>query len=141
MVAIFLRLLEYHQGVLFLTTNRVKSFDKAFHSRISIALHYDDLDQDARAKIWDTFLQLAANTNSSLTNRPPIVLPSKEQISELAKHDLNGRNIKTIVRLAHVLSLSKNEPMTIAHINTIIGLTKEFASDIEIASQQVDINS
>lgn len=26
MVGIFLRLLEYHQGVLFLTTNRVKCF-------------------------------------------------------------------------------------------------------------------
>lgn len=40
MVGIFLRLLEYHQGILFLTTNRVKSFDNAFYSRISIALKY-----------------------------------------------------------------------------------------------------
>jgi len=39
MVGIFLRLLEYHSGVMFLTTNRVKRFDEAFHSRISIALH------------------------------------------------------------------------------------------------------
>jgi hypothetical protein len=38
-----LRLLEYHQGVLFLTTNRVKSFGDAFPSRISVALKYSDL--------------------------------------------------------------------------------------------------
>ena len=37
-VGVFLRLLEYHQGVLFLTTNRVKSFDSAFHSRIRSCL-------------------------------------------------------------------------------------------------------
>ena len=30
MVGIFLRLLEYHQGVLFLTTNRVKCFGTPF---------------------------------------------------------------------------------------------------------------
>lgn len=48
MVGVFLRKLEYHQGVLFLTTNRVKSFDPAFNSRINVALRYDDLDKDAR---------------------------------------------------------------------------------------------
>merc|ERR1711998_805045 len=51
MVGIFLRLLEYHQGVLFLTTNRVKSFDSAFHSRISVALKYPDLDPAQRQQV------------------------------------------------------------------------------------------
>jgi len=51
MVGIFLRLLEYHQGVLFLTTNRVKSFDSAFHSRISVALKYPDLDVAQRQQV------------------------------------------------------------------------------------------
>ena len=51
MVGIFLRLLDYHQGVLFLTTNRVKSFDSAFHSRISVALKYPDLDVAQRQQV------------------------------------------------------------------------------------------
>ena len=38
LVSIFLRLLEYFQGILFLTTNRVTTFDDAFQSRIHIAL-------------------------------------------------------------------------------------------------------
>ena len=38
LVSIFLRVLEYFQGILFLTTNRVSSFDDAFQSRIHIAL-------------------------------------------------------------------------------------------------------
>ena len=35
LVSIFLRLLEYFQGILFLTTNRVETFDDAFQSRTS----------------------------------------------------------------------------------------------------------
>jgi ATPase family associated with various cellular activities (AAA) len=35
LVSIFLRLLEYFQGILFLTTNRVETFDDAFQSRMS----------------------------------------------------------------------------------------------------------
>ncbi|RIB27071.1 hypothetical protein C2G38_1920743, partial [Gigaspora rosea] len=56
LAGIFLRLLEYHQGILFLTTNCVESFDKAFHSRISIILKYDDLDELSRAQVWRTFI-------------------------------------------------------------------------------------
>lgn len=99
MVGIFLRLLEYHQGVLFLTTNRVKAFDKAFHSRISVALHYDDLDMEARAQIWDTFLHLAKDKASTSLK---VELPTREQLQELAQHNLNGRQIKTIVRYFQV---------------------------------------
>jgi ATPase family associated with various cellular activities (AAA) len=36
LVSIFLRLLEYFQGILFLTTNRVETFDDAFQSRTSL---------------------------------------------------------------------------------------------------------
>jgi SpoVK/Ycf46/Vps4 family AAA+-type ATPase len=38
LVSVFLRLLEYHQGILFLTTNRLKTIDSAFLSRFSIAV-------------------------------------------------------------------------------------------------------
>jgi hypothetical protein len=36
LVSVALRILEYHRGVLFLTTNRIKTFDEAFLSRFSI---------------------------------------------------------------------------------------------------------
>ncbi|KAH8743077.1 hypothetical protein BGZ57DRAFT_779382 [Hyaloscypha finlandica] len=44
LVAVFLRVLEYYAGILFLTTNRVGDFDEAFASRIHMSLHYPDLD-------------------------------------------------------------------------------------------------
>ena len=52
MVGVFLRLLEYHNGVLFLTTNRVKKIDPAFYSRISVALHYKS--EGKALKVWTT---------------------------------------------------------------------------------------
>jgi len=94
MVGIFLRLLEYHQGVLFLTTNRVKCFDEAFFSRISVSLEYAPLDVHDRTQIWFTLLE-AAN----------IKLYQADHKS-LASHELNGRQIKNVIRLSQSLAKS-----------------------------------
>ncbi|KAK2023511.1 ATPase [Colletotrichum zoysiae] len=52
LVSVFLRALEYYRGVLFLTTNRVQAFDAAFTSRIHVALHYRNLTDADRERIW-----------------------------------------------------------------------------------------
>lgn len=39
MVSVFLRVLEFYSGILFLTTNRVGTMDEAFKSRIHISLY------------------------------------------------------------------------------------------------------
>ncbi|KAJ7581951.1 P-loop containing nucleoside triphosphate hydrolase protein, partial [Mycena floridula] len=51
LVSVALRVLEYHSGVLFLTTNRIRTFDEAFLSRVSIGLswHFLFLVQTAQA--------------------------------------------------------------------------------------------
>ncbi|KAK5635720.1 hypothetical protein RRF57_011432 [Xylaria bambusicola] len=53
LVAVFLRVLEYYAGILFLTTNRIGDFDEAFSSRIHISLHYPVLDYDSSVDIFD----------------------------------------------------------------------------------------
>ena len=52
---VFLREIEYYQGILFLTTNRVGTFDDAFISRIHVVIHYPDLNAESRRKIWKQF--------------------------------------------------------------------------------------
>ena len=52
MISIFLRLLEYYEGILFLTTNRVGAIDGAFKSRIHMQLYYSWLNEDQMRKIW-----------------------------------------------------------------------------------------
>lgn len=51
MVSVFLRILEYHSGIVFHTTNRVKTFDQAFKSRIHIPIRYNGLTTDSRKQI------------------------------------------------------------------------------------------
>ena len=51
LVSVFLRKLEYCEGVMFLTTNRVAQFDEAILTRIHLMLRYDDLNQAARTTI------------------------------------------------------------------------------------------
>lgn len=54
LVSIFLRQLEYFQGVLILTTNRDTLCDPAFESRIHIRLKYKELSE-TRAKRFGPF--------------------------------------------------------------------------------------
>lgn len=55
LVAGFLRKLEYYQGILFLTTNRVGTFDEAFLSRIDVPIYYPEFNEAQRVGIWNTF--------------------------------------------------------------------------------------
>lgn len=57
LVSIFLRTLEYYQGILFLTTNRVGTFDEAFLSRIDVSVGFKALDQESRISLWSNFIR------------------------------------------------------------------------------------
>jgi hypothetical protein len=95
MVCVMLRLLEYHRGILFLTTNRVTEFDPAFESRVTVALKYKNLDAVARAKVWENLLKKAVKKGDDGVD-----------YKKLGEYDMNGRQIKNAVRLA--LALSKD---------------------------------
>ena len=56
MVSVMLRLVEYHRGILFLTSNRIESFDPAFQSRITLALRYEPLNLEGRVQVWENLL-------------------------------------------------------------------------------------
>jgi len=51
-VGVFLRVLEYFNGLLFLTTNRVDDIDEAIVSRCIAMIKFYPPDTAARAKIW-----------------------------------------------------------------------------------------
>ncbi|KAF1952473.1 hypothetical protein CC80DRAFT_507946 [Byssothecium circinans] len=55
-VSVFLRTLEYYKGLLFLTTNRIGTFDEAFKSRVHISLFYPDFDRETTIKVFGTFI-------------------------------------------------------------------------------------
>ncbi|KAF2496108.1 hypothetical protein BU16DRAFT_538696 [Lophium mytilinum] len=94
LVSIFLRLLEYYEGILFLTTNRVDNIDAAFESRIHLSLQYDHLDQASRHHVWSTFLSRSSNVGKF----------SNQEVDKLAAVSLNGRQIKNILKTAQLLA-------------------------------------
>ncbi|OCL15369.1 P-loop containing nucleoside triphosphate hydrolase protein [Glonium stellatum] len=83
-VSVFLRALEYYQGTLFITTNRVGLFDEALKSRIHVSVYYKAFDSNMREKIWDnTFdklmserggdFEIAWNVESYVKHDPEVV--------------------------------------------------------------------
>ena len=94
-VGIFLRLLDYYRGLLFLTTNRPDVLDEAVLSRVMLRMKYPDLDEETRANVWRTMFEQAG-------------LSLKDcDFDYLAKHELNGRQIRNLTRLAQILNPSR----------------------------------
>jgi hypothetical protein len=110
MVGIFLRLLERHQGVMFLTTNRASSLDEAFRSRISIIIPYKELDNMSRILIWDNLLK-ASNT---------ILKP--DEIVQLSQYKINGRQIKNTIRMAQSLALDREKLVSLTEFKIVLDM-------------------
>ncbi|KAH9487460.1 ATPase family AAA domain-containing protein 3B [Psilocybe cubensis] len=126
MVAIFLRHVEYYRGILFLTTNRVKAFDEAFLSRIHVALHFRELTQESKEQVWTAFIKKMGPAASGIT---------KEQITELAKRGINGRQIKNAARTAHSLAVAKGESVCFEHLIMTLDALDEFTKEFEKRNQ------
>ncbi|KAF5549496.1 aaa family atpase [Fusarium mexicanum] len=57
LVSVFLRILEYYKGILFLTTNRVGRMDEAFRSRVHVSLYYPPLNEKSTLDIFKINIQ------------------------------------------------------------------------------------
>lgn len=90
LVSVFLRHLEYFQGIMFLTTNRVETFDAALQSRIHFAIKFGDLGGKAKKEIWRTFLsRVQMDVNAS-----------EKEIESLSRMSINGRQVGDIQRVS-----------------------------------------
>lgn len=112
LVSIFLRTLEYFEGFLFLTSNRVDNIDGAFESRIHLSLQYSSLSVDSRRHVWTKFLENMSRSDGF----------TPEQIDGLAQIELNGRQIKNILKTSQLLATSKDEPLNFGHVQIVTKL-------------------
>lgn len=93
LVAGFLRALEYYKGILFLTTNRVGTFDEAFMSRIHIQIHYPEFEDEERDRVWGSFFQKLEEDRET-TMRITQSARDYVQSEELRALKWNGRQIR-----------------------------------------------
>ena len=111
-VSIFLRTLEYYEGILFLTTNRVSNIDPAFQSRIHVSMAYPELCTASRRQIWANFLKMNSKDSEI----------SERDLDILAEVKLNGRQIKNVIKIAFLLSLRRKTPLKLENIRTILAI-------------------
>jgi SpoVK/Ycf46/Vps4 family AAA+-type ATPase len=123
-VSVFLRCVEYYQGILFLTTNRVKDLDPAFFSRISLPIHYDALTATGRESIWYSHL-VGHGVKSDL---------AEELAGFMRISDLNGRQIKNCVRLAVATAETQHRTVTSKDLTMVTNYLEDF---IECSKEEV----
>ncbi|KZL69635.1 p-loop containing nucleoside triphosphate hydrolase [Colletotrichum incanum] len=132
LVAGFLRALEFYDGILFLTTNRVGSFDDAFISRIHVQLYYPDFTDDERQQVWKTFIDKLGRERGDTMR---MTIDAKEYIASTRKQGIkwNGREIRnafqTAVALAEYDAEKDSEGrimVTDNHLRAVVELSKDF---------------
>ncbi|KAL8714465.1 MAG: hypothetical protein Q9220_001798 [cf. Caloplaca sp. 1 TL-2023] len=97
-VSVFLRVLEFYSGILFLTTNIVGHFDEAFKSRIHVSLYYSTLDEHSTLRIWEMNLNRLGEEIYDYARK------RFWRLREKGKTTWNGRQIKNAFQTAITLA-------------------------------------
>lgn len=108
-VGVFLRVLEYQNGILFFTTNRGDTVDDAILSRCTARVGYDKPDEESLKKIWGII---------SKQNKIDL---SPETIHEIVTQnpDVSGRDVKNLLKLAMMMTGNGKRKIDAALINDI----------------------
>jgi ATPase family associated with various cellular activities (AAA) len=102
-VAEFLRTLEYFNGLLFMTTNRVGDVDDAILSRCIARIHYETPCKEDATRLWKL---LAEQFGAHLTDDLVEALTS-------AYPKASGRDIKELLKLATRYCKAKEIPLSV----------------------------
>ena len=130
LVSVFLRVLEYYDGILILTSNRVGTFDEAFRSRIKLALHYKALTKPERRKVWRNFIKMLReirDDGAETEERQMVDYEDLEDhLDDLADYKLNGREIRNALSTASELATFRKQTLCFAHVKHVIGVAGQF---------------
>lgn len=118
---VFLRVLEYYDGILILTTNRVGSFDEAFKSRIHLALAYPKLNEEDRLKIWQNFMHMLPRSGERVD-----MDDLRMNLPKLALIEVNGRQIRNVVTMARHLAKYRGEMLRAKHMQDALRSVEKF---------------
>ncbi|KAI0121522.1 hypothetical protein F4776DRAFT_220241 [Hypoxylon sp. NC0597] len=142
MIVVFLRILEYYSGILFLTTNRVGTSDGAFRSRLHLTLYYPKLTRKQRREIFKRNFKRIGEINAyRLRNKllpyeyndcePKVMVWAKETWKTLR---WNGRQIRSTFQT--VLTLAEFQARNHSGELTTLVVKKKHFSIVANASIQ-----
>ena len=138
---VLLRVLEYYDCILILTTNRLRTFDIAVQSRVNLAIKYNSLSDNQKA-IYRNFVNQLNEENT--VDKDDLLQFVEDAEDESPFRLLNGRQIRNV--LFSAASLAQAEPdkrLTRAHIEQILKETVKFQQDtqtmIDMARQDAEV--
>lgn len=157
----FLRVLEYYSGILFITTNRVGAIDEAFQSRMHLTLYYPHLSLDDTIEILASNLKRLPRVkqerrDSSNSNNGYIKVMDDEIVEfiqteyedysravQKPRGPWNGRQIRNAVQIAAGLALYDKETakeddglpaiLTARHFQSVAETMSEFEEYLHTA--------
>jgi AAA+ superfamily predicted ATPase len=121
LVSVFLRVLEYYDGILILTSNRIGTFDEAFKSRVQLIVHYPRLKKKRRRQVWENFFVNLKDIDPNAR-----IQELRDKIDDLSHHPLNGREIRNAIRTAVLLARFRKQNLGYSHLKEVIGISNEF---------------
>ncbi|KAL8726334.1 MAG: hypothetical protein Q9166_006782 [cf. Caloplaca sp. 2 TL-2023] len=134
LVSVLLRVLEYYEGILILTTNRVLSFDVAVQSRINLAVMFHDLDEDQTQSI------IKVHMDKRLHNLSENDFYMFAMLASAAS--LNGRQIRNVISSAEaIVNRTETKRITMDDIKTVLNHTKEFQLSLQEYTKQQRANN
>ncbi|KAI0897170.1 P-loop containing nucleoside triphosphate hydrolase protein [Annulohypoxylon nitens] len=132
LVSVFLRVLEYYQGIMFLTTNRIAQFDVAIPSRIHISIQYASLKPTQIEEIFKGFLQ-PLEDKSLVDDYDGILEWLKEDVYGL---EFDGRQIRNIVTTALGLARAESRRgkgrLNKKHLKSVVSNVRAFKADFMV---------
>ena len=119
-----LRILEYCEHIVFLTTNRIEVIDDAVKSRIHVPIAYYPLSADARRQLWEDMI-IRANWG----RRPEWL--DKKTMDGVVEKKLNGREIKNIARIGHAQARNAKRDLEIDDLMNGLEAWEQFETDFK----------
>ncbi|KAF4915745.1 Ribosome biogenesis ATPase RIX7 [Colletotrichum fructicola] len=158
LVGVFLRVLEYYSGILFLTTNRVGALDEGFRSRVHLSLCYPNLSLIDTIKILEANLQRLPRVKDGIAGDGYLDVEDESIIRFVSdeyddysrrtrrkRGPWNGRQIRNAVQIAAGLALYDKQirlekgikdespaTLTAKHFEAVADTTDEFEEYLNI---------
>jgi hypothetical protein len=93
-----------------------QALTESLYIYISVALRYPDLDRAQRKQVWTNLLAAACIENLD--------------VEQLSAYELNGRQIKTTIRLAQALALTQGCEVEATHVEQTVAVARQFSDDL-----------
>lgn len=134
LVSVLLRCVEYYEGIVFLTTNRIKSIDIAVQSRMHLAIQYKNLTSEQMLKIYQNLLADIPDEKIK-GKRHNLETTIKNNLCG-RRSQMNGRQIRNIVSTARAWAASQEELLSIDHLREVFDSTSEFLEGLKEVNER-----